>query len=96
MLLEAGADKDAAREDGSAALYFAAAEGHLEVVRLLLEAGADKETAREDGSTPLYFAALKGRLEVVRLLLEAALTKNQQAKIVQGWLRKASWKLCVC
>ena len=53
MLLEAGADKDAAREDGSAALYFAAAEGHLEVVRLLLEAGADKETAREDGSTAL-------------------------------------------
>ena len=41
LLLEAGADKDAATTTyGATALMSAAEEGHLEVVRLLIEAGA--------------------------------------------------------
>ncbi|CAK9049732.1 Ankyrin repeat domain-containing protein 39 [Durusdinium trenchii] len=38
LLLEAGADKDAADTDGSTAVHTAAKYGHLEVVRLLHEA----------------------------------------------------------
>ena len=42
LLLEAGADKDAATTTyGATALMSAAEEGHLEVVRLLLEADKD-------------------------------------------------------
>ena len=50
LLLEAGADKDAANGMGAAALCRAAERGHFEVVRLLLEAGADKD--RRTSSTP--------------------------------------------
>ena len=76
LLLEAGADKDAAKADGVTALMAAALKGHLEVVRLLLEAGADKNVARADGATALMGAAQNGCLEVVRLLLEAGADKN--------------------
>ena len=53
LLLEAGADKDAATEDGGRALLFAAENGHLDVVRLLVEAGADKDAVMPDGPTAL-------------------------------------------
>ena len=78
LLLEAGADKDAAERHRP--LHFAALEGHLEVVRLLLEAGADKDAADTDGDTALHIAALGGRLEVVRLLLDAAAEKDAAAR----------------
>ncbi|CAK9100631.1 unnamed protein product [Durusdinium trenchii] len=78
LLLEAGADKDAADTDGSTALQFAAGKGHchLKVVRLLLEAGADKDAADTDGSTALHFAARNGHLKVVQLLREAGADKD--------------------
>ena len=40
LLLEAGADKNAAQVNGTTALMAAAEHGHVEVVRLLLDAGA--------------------------------------------------------
>ena len=78
MLLEAGADKDAATMHGVTvtALHIAAREGHLEVVRLLLQAGADKDASNGDGLTALHFAARPGHSEVVRLLLEAGADKD--------------------
>ena len=51
LLLEAGADKNAANANGATALMAAALKGHLEVVRLLLEAEADTNVARGDGLT---------------------------------------------
>ena len=43
LLIEAGADVNAAREDyeGSTALKYASREGHTEIVNLLREAGAE-------------------------------------------------------
>lgn len=41
LLLETGADTNAADMHGIVALMLAAWNGHLEVVRLLVEAGAD-------------------------------------------------------
>ena len=52
MVLEAGADQNAARHDGATALMDAAENGHLEVVRVLLEAGADQNAARQNGQPP--------------------------------------------
>ncbi|CAK9099458.1 unnamed protein product [Durusdinium trenchii] len=68
LLLEAGANQNAARANGTTALKDAARNGHLEVVRLLLEAGADKNAAQVNGTTALMAAAEHGHLEVVRLL----------------------------
>ena len=79
LLLEAGADKDAADTDSWTALSTAADNGHLEVVRLLLEAGADKDAAEDtDSWTALHIASFRGNLEVVRL----ELTKMQQKQMV--------------
>ena len=76
------------------ALMYAAAGGHLEIVRLLLKASAnvnaiDKMLSRQDGGekTPLHYAATQPQAVVVEELLNAgadidALTKNAWNR---GW-----------
>ena len=61
---------------GKTALFMAAQNGHLEVVRLLIEAGADKAAAHSTGATAVFIAAQNGHLEVVRLLIEAGADKD--------------------
>jgi ankyrin repeat protein len=50
------------------ALMFAAAEGHVKVVRLLLEHGADPSLKDADGDTAESFATQKGHPDVVEIL----------------------------
>eukprot|EP01045_Picozoa_sp_COSAG04_P021598 COSAG04_NODE_2341_length_4295_cov_5.618061_3_plen_810_part_00 len=69
VLLAAGADPDAADENGDTALYWAAYYGHEEVVAALAEGGADLDKASA-GGTPLMAAAFDGSSGVVRRLLE--------------------------
>ena len=58
LLLAAGADKDAARDDnGVTPIYIASQNGYDKVVELLLAAGADKDAATNDGRTPIYIAS---------------------------------------
>ena len=74
LLLEAGADKDAAvlgRMGRMTALHLAAQKGHSEVVKLLLEAGADKDATSFAGMTALHLATENGCTDVVKLLLAA-------------------------
>ena len=74
LLLEEGADKDAATVEGQLtvggqkALHLAALHGRSEVVKLLLEAGADKDAVDLEGRTALDLAIERRHLEVVRLL----------------------------
>ena len=69
-MVELGANVDQARDDGSCPLFFAAQDGHLEVVALLVKAGAVLDQTKPDGSTscvgtrvhgatPLFVAAYK-------------------------------------
>jgi ankyrin repeat protein len=55
---------------GATALYVAALEGQLEVVKLLLASGAAIDVRADDGSTPLAIAAQHGHLAVARLLVD--------------------------
>ncbi len=52
------------------ALHFAAAGGHLGVVRLLLDRGADVNSTTMRGETPLHLAATEGNAACAKLLLE--------------------------
>ena len=76
LLLEAGAEKNAAAGDGSTALHFAAQDDHAEVVQLLLGAGADENAVDAGGGTALHYAAQYGYVEVARLLLETGIDKD--------------------
>ena len=48
---------------GSTPLYWAATNGHADVVQLLLEAGADLDKADVEGESPLYWASVKDHRE---------------------------------
>ena len=76
LLLEAGANKDLAKNDGATALLIASQQSHLKVVRLLLDSRADKDLAINHCATALFMASENGHLEVVRLLLESGVDKD--------------------
>ena len=54
------------RTEGFTALMFAAAEGHIDVVRLLLNHDADRTLKDVDGDTAADFAGKNGHTEVVK------------------------------
>ena len=64
------------------ALFIAAKEGKLNVVRFLVGKGAALEKANSTGWTPLIIASRNGHLEVVRYLLEQG--ANSKAGTI-GW-----------
>jgi ankyrin repeat protein len=81
-LLDGGADVDA-RETWrcQTALMWAAAEDHLEVVKLLIARGADvRATTEEGGFTALTFASRQGALESARSLVAAGADVNALAE----------------
>ena len=70
LLLKKGAQVDVqGKLEGFTALMTAAAEGQLEVVRLLLEYGADPGLVDKDGDTAESFARQNGHSAVVDLLI---------------------------
>ncbi len=68
-MLELGADPNANHIMNRQPIFFAAQNGHAEVVRLLLAAGASVEHG-------FFIAVIEGREEVVRVLLEAGASPN--------------------
>ena len=68
MLLEHGANPNAAMKDGTTALMAAAMQGSANCVRLLLEHGADPSMLDADGNTAYNYAATE---EVKQLLAPA-------------------------
>jgi ankyrin repeat protein len=69
LLLDAGADVDAATDDGDTSLKVASHNGHIEVVKLLLDAGAKMKLMEHD--SPLRLALKGGHTEVANLLADA-------------------------
>ncbi len=82
-LIEAGAEVDAVDGKGDTALWSAAWDENVEIVRLLLGAGADPLRRCGDaeschhGNNTLHCAASNGSAEVIALLLAAGVDPNQ-------------------
>ena len=70
-LLDAGADVQAAQQDGMTALHWAAYHDDVSAAKLLVKAGADAGAETRYGVQPLSLACLNGNAEMVKLLLEA-------------------------
>ena len=74
-------DVDArAPQDGTSALFVAAGEGYLEVVRSLLQLGATVDLANRHGATPLSHAAVRGQTKAMAALLAASGDPNLGAE----------------
>ncbi len=77
LLLQKGADVNAAQGDGMTALHWAAAHGDVELARVLIYAGARVEAATRNGNyTPLHLASKAGSATVVKQLVEAGANVN--------------------
>lgn len=71
LLVERGADVNAADTQKWTALHFAARDQKAPIVRVLLEAGAAVDPADGFGDTPLWRAVTKtANLDVIKALLE--------------------------
>lgn len=90
LLLSLKADPNKRAKGGQNALYFAAENNNLEMVRLLLAHGCDAQYLPPwKISSPLEQAALHGNIEMVRLLLDAGARPN-----IQMYKRKID--MCGC
>jgi ankyrin repeat protein len=64
---------------GRTPCFFAARNGHSEILDLLLAEGADRELAAENGETPLMKAASCGHLECLQVLLRESIGSEDSA-----------------
>src|SRR6267143_3968607 len=72
VLLQKGANANAAEADGSTALHWASYRDDVESAGLLIRAGAKINTANDLGVTPLWTASQNGSEVMVRRLLMPA------------------------
>lgn len=71
-LLKQGADVNQAQGDGMTALHWAAASGHVDLVKTLLYAGANvRATTRLGAYAPLHVASQGGHAAVIKTLVKA-------------------------
>lgn len=70
LLLDHGADPNAAQHLGYTSLHSAAHNGDVETIRLLMNRGADANPVNDDGKTPLQMAEEGGHEEAAALLRE--------------------------
>lgn len=76
LLIERGADVNAADNDGNSALSNAVRDGYIEVVHFLLEHGAKVHSSGRKSDIPLEYAIDRDRVELTRLLLDHGADPN--------------------
>jgi|TARA_B110000977_G_scaffold120640_1_gene155261 ankyrin repeat protein len=77
-LLEAGANVDAANNNGDTPLILACLNGHGHIVDVLLKAGADVTAVDTYGSCALFYASRQGHCGLVDALLAAGADVNHR------------------
>jgi hypothetical protein len=68
LLIESGADVNAAQTAGYRPLHQAAVTGREDLVRMLLDAGADKTARCDRGKTPAEYARERGHTAIAEML----------------------------
>jgi len=81
LLLERGADVNAADTLFNTPLHLAALVDNQEVVKLLIERGADVNARNNRGWTPLHIAAYWNHPELAELLIEKGADVNAKIKV---------------
>ncbi|KAK7919356.1 hypothetical protein WMY93_010640 [Mugilogobius chulae] len=76
LLLQKGAQADAAGKSGLTPLHVAAHYDNQKVALLLLNQGASPHAAAKNGYTPLHIAAKKNQMEIATTLLEYGASTN--------------------
>ncbi|KAJ7638019.1 ankyrin repeat-containing domain protein [Mycena polygramma] len=76
LLLENGADVNAAGGEYGSALQGAALHGHMHIIRILLDHGADVNTAGKEYGSVLQGAAVNGNVDIVHVLLNRGANVN--------------------
>ena len=79
-LLDLGADANARADSERTPLYFAAMNGHSEIVRVLLghKVLVDVNATTTDNYTPLHKASSGGHIDILRLLINRGANVNAQ------------------
>lgn len=89
LLVDKGADVEAADKHGNTVLHIAAQNGWADVVKLLLENGAKLDEQNIKGYTPLHLAAANGHQEVAELLMAA----GAKTDVKEGFYKKTALHL---
>jgi hypothetical protein len=76
LLIEHGANVNAAMYNGVTPLMNAASRGYPEIAGLLVEHGANVNLAAKNGGTPLINATINGHTEIARMLIEHGANVN--------------------
>ncbi|MCB9203866.1 MAG: ankyrin repeat domain-containing protein [Flavobacteriales bacterium] len=78
VLIEGGADPNAANVVGTTPLITAAFFNKVELMRMLIDAGADVSQKERTGVSPLSYAARNENMEAIDLLLEKGADINER------------------
>lgn len=76
LLLQHGADPNAANKGGFTSLYYAAVQGDLTAARILIEGGANIDPRTWAGVTPLWMIAVNGDKRMAEYLIEKGADVN--------------------
>lgn len=90
-MVEHGACVEAVDAEGTSAIMYAAAEGHIEVVKVLLMHNAQINAANNEGDTALHFAVFNNECEVVSCLLKNGAAVDARNAVGVTPLMVAAW-----
>ncbi|XP_076459594.1 uncharacterized protein LOC143292853 [Babylonia areolata] len=77
LLLENGADAEAADEQGVTPMQIACSSGDVDLLRELLKHGGSVNSHNKNGETPLHQACVQGHSHLVEVLLQAGAFVNE-------------------